>query len=100
MFFNKMKKTEDNNRRVSFEDLPNEMCEYILQFLPIKDKFRVERVSKQFQRTVYEKHEDLCLKEKIISRMRSMKTIEQSETPFERLLQKLPNIKSIRYERD
>ena len=62
------------------------MSEVLLQFLPLKDKFGVECVSKQFQRTVFQKHEVLYLNETIVSRMRSTEE-EDSVTRFEALLQ-------------
>ena len=38
----------------SFDDrICDDLCEVILQYLPLKDQIKLECVSKQFQRTVY-----------------------------------------------
>ena len=51
----KVESKEDNYRRDSFEDrFCDDLCEDILQYLPLKDRFRFECVSKQFQRTVFQ----------------------------------------------
>ncbi len=43
-------------RRQSFDDrICDDLCEVILQYLPLEDKLRLECVSKQFQRTVFQK---------------------------------------------
>ena len=61
--------TEDNYRRDSFSDrVCDDLSEVILQFLPLKDKLRLECVSKQFQRTVfYNNSKYLCLPQKGIT---------------------------------
>ena len=47
-------------RRMSFDErVCDDLSEVLLQFLPIEDKFRFECVSKQFQRTVFQKQYDL-----------------------------------------
>ena len=52
MSLSKEKSIEVNYRRDSFSDrVCDDLCEYILQFLPLKDKLKLECVSKQFQRT-------------------------------------------------
>ena len=41
-------------KRQSFsERICDDLCEEILKFLPIEDRFRLEGVSKQFQRTIF-----------------------------------------------
>ena len=55
---------EDNYRRDSFEDrFCDDLSEVLLQFLPKKDKFRLECVSKQFQRNVFQSLNELILDE-------------------------------------
>ena len=50
----KIELKEDNYRRDSFDDrFCDDLCEEILQYLSVEDKFRLEGVSKQFQRTVF-----------------------------------------------
>ena len=49
-------------RSDSFEDrFCDDLCEDILQYLPLKDKLKLQCVSKQFQRTVLKKHNELIL---------------------------------------
>ena len=46
----------------SFDDrFCDDLCEDILQYLPLKDKLRRECVSKQFQRTVFQKQNEIVL---------------------------------------
>ena len=48
------KSIEVNYRRDSFSDrVCDDLCQFILQYLPPKDCIRLECVSKQFQRTVF-----------------------------------------------
>ena len=45
----------DTKMRQSFsERICDDLCEEILKYLPIKERFRLEGVSKQFQRTIFE----------------------------------------------
>ena len=68
MCSNKILTIDDNYRRDSFEDrVCDDLCEVLLQFLPIKYKFLFECVSKQFQRNVFQRHEELNSNEKLIS---------------------------------
>ena len=49
-------------RSDSFDDcFCDDLCEVILQYLPLKDKLRLECVSKQFQRTVFQKQNKVIL---------------------------------------
>ena len=49
-------------RSDSFDDrFCDDLCEDILQYLPLKDKLRLECVSKQFQRTVLQKQNEIVL---------------------------------------
>ena len=51
---------EDNYRRDSFEDrFCDDLCEDILQYLSLEDKLRLQSVSKQFQRTVFQRQYEL-----------------------------------------
>ena len=54
----------DNTKRDSFDErICDDLSEVILQYLPIEVKFRFESVSKQFQRTVFQKQYDLQIKD-------------------------------------
>ena len=53
---------EDNYRRDSFSDrFCDDLCEEILKYLSLKDKLRLECVSKQFQRTVFQRQYELYI---------------------------------------
>ncbi len=84
MSLSKVQKLEDNYRRDSFSDsVCDDLSEIILQFLPIEDKFRFECVSKQFQRTVFQRHYELVITNSMCRR---------DDQTFEAILKKLPNI--------
>ncbi len=52
----KLNPSNDEIKRQSFDErISDDLCKLILQFLSPHDKFRVECVSKQFQRTVFQK---------------------------------------------
>ena len=54
MSLSEEKSIEVNYRRDSFSDrVCDDLCEIILQYLPPKDKLKLECVSKQFQRTAF-----------------------------------------------
>ena len=94
MSFSKIMKTNEIIRN-SFEDrFCDDLSEVILQFLPLKDKFRFECVSKQFQRTVFQKEYHLDLSQ-ILFQMRNL-SINQKKEVLETLLKKLVNIRSFR----
>ena len=62
MSLSKIRRIDDNYRRDSFDErVCYDLSEVLLQFLPIEDKFKFESVSKQFQRTVFERHSELDL---------------------------------------
>ena len=49
-------------KRQSFsERICDDLCEEILKYLPIEDRFRLEGVSKQFQRTIFKSQNVLFL---------------------------------------
>ena len=100
---------EEYYRRDSFDDqFCDDLCEDILQFLSLEDKLRFECVSKQFQRTVFQRHYDLhintCPKDhkfKQIFQTRRENTNyyyidKQSLHSIKSLLKKCPNITSIK----
>ena len=84
-----------SQNRQSFSDrICDDLCEEILQYLSLEDKLKFEGVSKQFQRTIFEKHYELTIDtyngyylyiEDIFIDMKSLKV----------LLKKCPNITSI-----
>ena len=82
-------KSDDNYRRDSFENrFCDDLSQVLLQFLPIKDKFKLECVSKQFQRTVFQRQYDLDLGYFFGHNITEI---------LEKLVKKLPNIKSFKY---
>ena len=108
---NKFESKEDNYRRDSFDD---RFCDYlsevILQYLPLKDKLRLEGVSKQFQRIVFQRQYDLYIKGReqnvILSDSSNSyynfnnRYIEvQSLNLIKALLKKCPNITTIELDR-
>ena len=116
-FLNKFESKEDNYRRDSFSDrFCDDLCEDILQYLSLKEKLRLECVSKQFQRTVFQRQYELyfymwsseefrnCLdykKEYSIKGVDDYYYIEdQSLDSFKSLLKKCPNITSIQLDGD
>ena len=61
----KIESKEDNYRRDSFDNrFCDDLCEDILQYLPLKDRFRLQCVSKQFQTTVFQSIYELDLDER------------------------------------
>ena len=53
---------DDNYRRDSFDDrFCDDLCEDILQYLSLEDKLKLESVSKQFQRTVFQRQNELFI---------------------------------------
>ena len=79
-----------NFRRDSFDQrICDDLSEVILQYLPIKDKFRFECVSKQFQRTLYVKHNQILIHPFVKNGFIQL-------IPIEKILRKCPNITSIR----
>ena len=88
--------TDDNTNSGLFsERLCDDLCEVLLQFLPIEDKLMFECVSKQFQRTVYQRQHHLNLKSffKRFNLRKRRKPMEEYKA-FESIVKKCPNIKS------
>ena len=67
------------------------MFEDILQYLPLKDKLRLESVSKQFQRTVFVKQYSLTLEKEEYDSELNTNYLKSIET----VLKKCPNIQRI-----
>ena len=93
---------EDNYRRDSFSDrICDDLSEVILQFLSLKDKLRLECVSKQFQRTVFQKQFSMTLYSSLQSIHENQKQIEDKvfETNYlkfiESVLKKCPNLQTM-----
>ena len=111
MFFNKnwILKSVSKNSDSFDERFCDDLSEVILQYLPLKDKLRLEGVSKQFQRTVFQRHYDLFINTNgpkdhkyYLVRKNSLKINhnyyfieDQSFNSFKALLKKCPNITSI-----
>ena len=107
----KVRSKEDNYRRDSFEDrFCDDLCEEILQYLSLEDKLRLRCVSKQFQRTVFQRQYELFINimdpedHKYYLRNKYLRTRkdlnyyyieDQSLKSFKALLKKCPNITSI-----
>ena len=91
----------------SFDDrFCNDLCEVLLQYLPLKYKLRLECVSKQFQRTVFQKQCEITLVSSFKTGFLNNEivyenTIEDKASDkhclksIESLLKKCPNIQSI-----
>ena len=101
---------EDNYRRDSFEDrFCDDLSEVLFQFLSLEDKLRLQCVSNQFQRTVFQRHYELDLILSPEHHKILLKNINfgirgdflyyysggQSLESFNVLLKKCPNITSI-----
>ena len=106
---NEYKNESKKQKRKSFsERICDDLCEEILQYLSLEDKLRLECVSKQFQRTVFQRqlyfyiniggeddHESY-LKNKNLKTYHNYYYIgDQSIDTFIALLKKCPNITSI-----
>ena len=97
------------NRQSFSERICDDLCEEILQYLSLEDKLKLEGVSKQFQRTVFNKHYELKIGGDFISKGRvknqfkyHIRGISKSKESnyfslksLEVLLKKCPNITSI-----
>ena len=107
-------KKEVNYGRDSFEDrFCDDLCEDILQYLSLEDKLKLQCVSKQFQKTVFQRqyalylnimnpaeHRDYLENIKIRQRYKRISNHfyyieEQNLDSFEALLKKCPNITAI-----
>ena len=108
----------DSQNSDSFSDrICDDLCEVILQYLSLEDKLRLQCVSKQFERTVFQRQYKLLLnirspeshknfmKDKVLNNKRyfdyyyienhSLVLWYKSLDSFETLLKKCPNITSI-----
>ena len=96
----------DSQKRQSFSyRFCDDLCEEILQYLSLEDKLRLQCVSKQFQRTVFQRQYELYInigneeKHNYLSYYHNYYYIEdQSMHSFKALLKKCPNITSIQLE--
>ena len=89
----------------SFSDrICDDLCEEILQYLSLEDKLKLEGVSKQFQRTIFQKHYELTIetdnhipKRKVEKKFKYLyiEDIFIDLKSLEVLLKKCPNITSI-----
>ena len=80
-----MQSNEDNYRRDSFDDrVCDDLSEVILQYLSIKEKLKLESVSKQFQRTAFLSQLSLQLD-------RNLRSTER----LKHLIQKCPKLNEI-----
>ncbi|CAG2103258.1 unnamed protein product [Medioppia subpectinata] len=67
---------EDNRQQTqiyaknSMDRFGDDLCQLLLYYLSLEDRFRLESVSKQFQRTVFESVVDITLNDKLINRFR------------------------------
>ena len=98
----------DSQNRQSFSDrICDDLCEEILQYLSLEDKLKLEGVSKQFQRTIFQQQNELYINMRgpkehirhlIIKDLRIRRDFnyyyieDQSLYSFEALLKKCPNI--------
>jgi hypothetical protein len=70
----------------SLDRFGDDLCEYVLSFLSIEDRFRFECLSKQWQRVVYQTQTQLIINSKICDNQ------YVNNTTFERIIKKCPNI--------
>ena len=97
---------EDNNRRDSFDDrFCDDLCPEILQYLSLEDKLRLECVSKQFQRTVFQRQYELYINigNREVHKLSEIHLKELWDTSLDSLkalLKKCPNITSIEFDND
>ena len=89
----------DSQNSHSFSDrFCDDLCEDILQYLSLEDKLRIECVSKQFQRTVFQRQYELYINVQIQRVFWSESESDfnyliQSLDLFKALLKKCPNIR-------
>ena len=80
-FLNEFQSKDDKYRRDSFDDrFCDDLSEVLLQFLPIKDKLKLECVSKQFQRTIFQNISELNLDDSDVCLSQILKTFSHSES--------------------
>ena len=82
-------RSDSQNRQSFSERICDDLSEVILQYLSLEDKFRLEGVSKQFQRTVFQRQYELY----------NYYIENEGLDLFEALLKKCPNITSIELDR-
>ncbi|CAG2164372.1 unnamed protein product [Oppiella nova] len=78
-----------DSKKVSLDRFGDDLCEVLLSYLSIKDRFRYECVSKQWQRLIYTTVTDLKTSE--VNKRKPVDT-ESHLQAFELLLKKCPNI--------
>src|ERR1700761_7936241 len=85
----------DSLKRQSFsERICDDLSQLILKYLSLKDKLKLECVSKQFQRTVYQKQYDF--NEEFLEFLHKRNGIRKSRLEcFSWILKKCQNIKTI-----
>ena len=91
---------EDNYRRDSFEDrFCDDLSQVLLQFLSLEDKLKLEGVSKQFQRTVFQSPFELNMEDEDVDAIEILDTLAKK---FQRLdcLQKMKRLSIVNIESD
>ena len=100
MFWSNGQTFHDIYRRDSFSHrICDDLAEVILQFLPFEDKFRLECVSKLFQRTIFERQYEWVIDPILAFRSKAIychKYNERSLSIFINILKKLPKIRCLR----
>ena len=51
--------TKETDHKYSFDRIDDDLCEVLLSYLSLEQKFRFECVSKQFKRCVYQRQNQL-----------------------------------------
>ena len=89
----------DSQNRDSFDErICDDLSEVILQFLPLKDKLRLECVSKQFSRTVFIKQREIDSKSELfLNNDFSLKSVVKQLKIFELIVKKFQNINKIEF---
>ena len=96
----------DPQNRQSFSDrICDDLCEEILQYLSLEDKLRLQCVSKQFQRTVFQRQYELyiCVRQRVFLSTKfpnddSYHIEVHNLDSIKVLLKKCPNITSIEFD--
>ena len=103
MFDNRIENNEKVYANNSFDRFGDDLTVEVLQYLTLEDKIRLECVSKQWKRCVFERQFDLETNYPRVNRLRlwnsllkAIKSKRQTEVQItESLLKKCPNIKNV-----
>ncbi|XP_054155944.1 uncharacterized protein LOC128954394 [Oppia nitens] len=82
--------------KVSFDRFGDDLCQLLLQYLPIDDKLRLESVSKQWQSLIFNTQTDLEFDWKLVKNLSlDSLTDKQISGLFEYIIKNCPNITTL-----